>query len=482
MRNLLAASTALVVLAAAACGGGSTTGMTSNPLQTGGMAVSTSGTITAFGSVYVNGVRYAISGATLKKNGSSVTQAKLAVGEVALVTGSQDLQTGQGSATSVDVEDSVVGPIASISATSLVVLGQTVNVTATTSFGKSITGGALSGLKVGDTVEVSGLAATDGSITATRISLAEANESVQVLGTVAGLVTATHTFMINGLTVDYTSATVTGFTSGAPANGDSVVVRGGTLNAAGTTLTAAAVSPAGTDPREGASNGGRVEQEGLVTTAATATDFYLAGVKVLIGSATVYKGGTAADLIVGARVEVRGTLDSTGTLVADTVVINHIAAIELAAPATAVTATSVTVLGVTVTVDANTRYEDKGAGEDQLFTLANVSVGDVVMIRGYENPVGSGMVLATRVERLAPTTTVEVRGPFTATTAPQFKILGVTVDASNATFGLGEGATLTSAAFFTQAVGQIVEVQGTATGSTVVATGVRIAGQGKEDH
>lgn len=482
MRALLVAATAIVVLVAASCGGGSTAGSTGSPLQSAGTAVTTSGTITAFGSIYVNGVRYDISGATLKKNGGSVTQAKLAVGEVALVSGSQNLQTGQGSATDVDVEDSVVGPIASIGATSLVVLAQTVNVTATTSFGKSITGGALSGLKVGDSVEVSGLAAADGSTTATRISLADTNESLQVLGTVASLATSTHTFMINGLTVDYTSATVTGFTSGAPANGDLVVVRGGTLDSAGTTLTAAAVYPAGTDPREASSKGSRVEQEGLVTTTATTTDFLLAGVKVLIGSATVYKGGTAADLIVGARVEVRGTLDATGTLVADTVVINHIAAIELAAPVTAVTASSVTVLGVAVMVDANTRYEDKGAADDQLFTLANVSVGDVVMIRGYENPAGSGNVLATRVERLAPTTMVEVRGSFTATTAPQFKILGVTIDASNATFGFGDGKTLTSAAFFTQAVGQIVEVLGTGTGSTVVATGVRIAGQGMEDH
>ena len=481
MRTPLVAAIALVALAAAACGG-STLGSSSNPQPTGSTAVATSGTITAFGSVYVNGVRYDVSRATLKKNGSSVTQAKLAVGEIALVTGSQNLQTGQGSATSVDVEDLVVGPIASIGATSLIVLGQTVNVTATTSFGKSIAGGALSGLAIGDSVEVSGLGSADGSITATRISIADTNEGLQVLGSVAGLATVAHTFIINALTVDYTSAAVTGFTSGAPANGDSVIVRGGTLNAAGTTLTAATVYPAGTDPREDASSGGRVEQEGLVTTAATATDFYLAGAQVLIGSSTVYKGGTVADLIVGARVEVRGTLDSAGVLMADAVMFGHVAALELAGPATAVTTTSVTVLGVAVMVDANTRYEDKGAAEVQLFTLANISVGDVVMIRGYENPAGSGNVLATRVERLAPTTMVEIRGPFTSTTAPQFMILGVTVDASNATLGMGEGQTLTSEAFFAQAVGQIVEAHGTATGSMVVATEVRIAGHGEEDH
>jgi len=68
---------------------------------------------------------------------------------------------------------------------------------------------------------------------------------------------------------------------------------------------------------------------------------------------------------------------------------------------------------------------------------------------------------------------VGVRGPFTATTAPQFKILSITIDATNATFWKGEeGQSLTAAEFFTQAVGQIVAVRGTAgtaTGSTVTA-------------
>jgi len=63
-----------------------------------------------------------------------------------------------------------------------------------------------------------------------------------------------------------------------------------------------------------------------------------------------------------------------------------------------------------------------------------------------------------------------VRGPYTATTAPQFTILGITIDATNATFGKGEESqSLTAAQFFAQAVGQIVDVRGTATGSMVMA-------------
>jgi hypothetical protein len=151
--------------------------------------------------------------------------------------------------------------------------------------------------------------------------------------------------------------------------------------------------------------------------------------------------------------------------------IEHIAVIALEATVSAVTANTLTVLGVTITVDTNTRFEDRSSAQVELFTLKDVKVGDTVLVRGYENPAGSGMVLARSLVRLPPSTDVRVRGPFTATTAPQFKILGITIDATNATFGKGEeGQSLTAAEFFAQAVGQIVDVRGTATGGTVMAT------------
>src|SRR5258705_10630967 len=119
MRSLSVTLAALLVLAA--CGGIGTSGST----MQGSQAVATLGTITAFGSVYVNGVRYDVSGASLKKNGLTVTQSGLAVGEVALVRGQQDLQSKQGEASSVDVEDLVVGPVGIIDggAIQLTVLG-----------------------------------------------------------------------------------------------------------------------------------------------------------------------------------------------------------------------------------------------------------------------------------------------------------------------------------------------------------------------
>ena len=461
MKTTLVAAGTLAVLVA--CGGGGSSGSMS---QTGAQSVATWGTITAFGSVYVNGVRYDVSRATLKKNDTTVAQTGLAVGEVALVRGREDTQTGQGEADSVDVEDSVVGPITTITGNQLTVLGQTISVTANTSFGPGIAD--LTALKGGDSIEVSGLPGMGGLIMATRIGRAESNEPLQVLGTV-GTVSAT-TFMINGLTVDFSTANVSGF---KPATGDLVIARGTVFDATAVKLTATALRLAETDRDEQAA-GGLGEEEGLITSFTSAMEFQVAGAKVTTTASTVFKGGVATDLAVNVRVEVRGTLDANKVLMADVVEIEHIAVIALAATVSGVNTTmnTLTVLGVTISVDTNTRFEDESNAQLQMFALKDVMMNDTVLVRGYEKPAGSGMVLATRLVRLPPLPlmNVGVRGPFTASTATQFNILSITIDATSAKFFGKGGQSLTAAEFFTQAVGQVVDVLGTASGSTVTAS------------
>ena len=461
------------VLVLGACGGGSMSGGSA----TNAVGVATSGVISAFGSVFVNGVRYDITAARLQKNGKSVMQSALAVGEVALVHGKQDRASGQGSAESVDVEDNVIGPAAiNVVANTLTVLGQQVIVTANTSFAASIVPGDLSGLLTDDLIEVSGLVDASGAITATRIGRAEAGEALQALGAVAHLDAAAHTFMINGLKVEFSTATLEGFAPGQPADADVVIVRGTAFDAATMTLTATAVRRADSERSE-AGSGERVEQEGLVTRFVSATDFDVNGAPVTTTANTVFKDGTAGDIAMNVRLEVHGTLDANKVLIADVVEINHVAVIALAATVEKVDSANNTlqVLGVAITVDATTRFEDKSSAHVQLFTLKDVNVGDSVLVRGFESPAASGKLQARRLERVAPGAEVEVRGPFTAGSAPKFQILGVVVDATNASFGgVEDHMSMSSADFFAQAPGQVVEVRGTAAGDVVTASQVRI--------
>jgi len=146
------------------------------------------------------------------------------------------------------------------------------------------------------------------------------------------------------------------------------------------------------------------------------------------------------------------------------------------------TAGTLTVLGVQITVTATTRFEDKSSTQMEKFNLSNIMVGDTVDVRGFESPAGSGKVVASRIERVPASTTVAVSGPFTAGTSPDFTVLGITIDASAAAIKGPGDMTLTLADFFTQAVGHRVEVSGTLSGMTVMASEIHIDGHDQHDN
>src|SRR5512143_1087467 len=88
MHRLIAcAVTATLVLAA--CGGGSGNNVAGID-RTGSPAIAAYGTVSAFGSVVVNGVHYNTSGTTFTIDGDAGAQSDLAIGDVVLVKGTLD--------------------------------------------------------------------------------------------------------------------------------------------------------------------------------------------------------------------------------------------------------------------------------------------------------------------------------------------------------------------------------------------------------
>ncbi|MGH9205073.1 MAG: DUF5666 domain-containing protein, partial [Acidimicrobiales bacterium] len=329
-------------------------------------------------------------------------------------------------------------------------------------------------------IQVDGFIDAGGAIAATRIERGDASSPLQVLGVVASLNSSAHTFMIKALTVNYSSATLTGFTGGAPSDGDLIEVQGTTFDAVTTTLTATEVTRQLTDQEEmGGNNNDELEREGLITRFASASDFDVAGKPVTTTSSTEYRNGSAADLALNVKVQVEGTLNSSNVLVADVVEFEHNGNIELQSQVSQVDAAAgtLTVLGVPVAVTATTRFEDESSAAVSMFKLSDVNVGDTLKVYGFESPAGSGHVVATRLERQSPTTTVQITGPFAASTSPDFMVLGITIAASAAVISDGHGGTLTLDAFLMQAVGHGVEVQGTLNGSLVSASEIAI-----DDH
>lgn len=169
MTNKLLSHTGLVLstfLGLAACGGGGGTSSTTAAQNT------SKGAITAFGSIYVNGVEYDTSSATVYMEGNRANESDLRVGMVVCVA-----KDSQGNAAAVYYDDDLEGTVTAVDtmAGSFVVNGQTVTTDANTVFDDGIA--SLADIVVNTTaVEVSGYDNGNG-ITATRVEAGDSSSS-----------------------------------------------------------------------------------------------------------------------------------------------------------------------------------------------------------------------------------------------------------------------------------------------------------------
>jgi fibronectin type 3 domain-containing protein len=273
-----------------------------NPAPTAGVS---RGTITAMGSIFVNGVEFDTTNAAVTMDDPS--DIALDVGMVVTVDAIFEDAT-HGIANRVRFSDNLKGPIAEFnsSARTLLVLGQTVtfdNRTVFDDFDEEGTAGVLPG----QMVQISGYSDPNGTIHATRIERHlpdwTQTEIVEIKGTIDTMPSPT-LFTIGGLTVDASAVTL-------PAGigvGSSVKVEGTLAAFTSTTLHATSVSRfrGGLEDREEGRN--HVEVEGYVQN--------LSGNTFLVNGTLVNAGTLSpAGLANGVEVEVEGVLVN-GVLIA----------------------------------------------------------------------------------------------------------------------------------------------------------------------
>jgi hypothetical protein len=457
--------TATLVLAA--CGGGSGNNVAGID-RTGAPVIAAYGTVSAFGSVVVNGVHYNTSGAAFTIDGDAGSQSDLGIGDVVLVKGTLDSGGATGIATSVRFDNNVEGPISSIdtAAGTFVVLSQLIRVDADTSFDSTIQPPLLASLTVGDVVEVSGLVQGDTSVRATRIERQPAGRQFEVTGTVAVNQANQRLFFLNQQIVDYQNAQLRGLPGNVVGNGQRVLVKGTLLN---TVLLATRVDYLG-GVFDG-TTGDRREVEGLITRFTSATDFAVSGLPVTTTSQTTYEAGSASSLALNVKLQVEGSLNDAGVLVATKVEIRQSASARIVTGVDSVStaAGSFVALGITIKVDALTRLEDQSTQQVRPFALANLAAGDYVEVRGTESPVGSGQLLATLVERRNLQPDAQVEGFVQTVSPPTFAVLGVQVTTDVRTqFGGVNGVAQI-------AVGDLVRVTGQKLGDrAMTATAVEV--------
>jgi len=436
-----------------------------------------SGTITGFGSVIVNGVEWEVSGTTdITIDDAPGTESGLAVGQVVLITGELDNSGTSGTATSIEYDSVLEGNVTSINLAgdSFVVLGQTVSVSSSTVFDDSLPdrsgpGGTpdgrrtLADLLVGDNLEISGFPTSAGVIQATRIDDRGGASGAEVRGVVSALNTVAETFLIGTLNVDYSNATLEDFSS-ALANGNLVEVEG---SLSGGTLVATRVELEDNLPGDDGDSG---EVEGLVTRFVSATDFDVNGVRVTTVAGTQYEGGTAGNLGLNVKVEVEGEFNAQGILVADEVkfrVQEGSADVEIEGNVAARTSTTLTIEGmdaITISVNAATQLEDDRSSPQPGFNFSHVVVGDFVEIRGAPNTATGDPndVIATRLERDDDEDDTILQGPVQSFAGPVVLVLGVAIatDAIDVAFFDVNDDEISSATFFSSiGVGSIIKAK-----------------------
>jgi hypothetical protein len=444
---LLAAAAALFI---AGCGGGTGgTGATSSTRAT------SFGTITAFGSVFVNGVEFGTSGATIVRDDVPAAEGDLRVGMVVTVRGSR---TGSsGSATRIDVDDAVKGFVeAKTDANHWTVMGQRVLIDDQTKFENSVQPG------VGDFAEVHGLVVADGTISGGFIEKKDPPfPAFEVKGFVENHNDVSKTFQIGTLTVNYSNATISDMPNPAtPWNGLLAGAKGvtcaGTPPAACGTLIANKVELNGLGGQEA----GEFEIEGFVTAFTSSSSFVVGNQRVVTTGSTLFEGGVPGDIALGVKLEVEGVL-SGGILTASKIEFRD--SVKLEGDVANLGASSFSLNGlpsITVTVNSLTGFKPGISG------LGNLANGNHVQVRGR---IGSGAkVIATEIERTSttPNNRIELQGPIQSITGADpsqvVRILGVDVNTTAISFRDIDDSAIARAAFFAKAVvGKLVKARGT---------------------
>jgi hypothetical protein len=366
-----------------------------------------SGSITGFSSVIVNGRKLEVDNQTeIFVDEQSATETDLRVGYVIRVEADFD----NNSADRIDYVETVRGPLIALPVFnpdtlvgSFSLLGQSVVTNSVTLFDELL---ELTSLNIGDVLEVSGVRDSSGAIIARYLSLKTAPTEYRVLGIVAN-VTET-TFDIGNLSVDYSGADISELDGGIE-NGAELRVKGPATSyeSAANTFLATKITPSSL--KVDLVSGDDIELEGAITDFQSISSFEVNG-KTVDASGAIFENGNAEELKLDLLVEVEGSVDTPDILNASRIKIIPIGNIRVESAVDSVGADglSIMVQGQQFILDEKTQLEDKSSARINVFSLSDLSPGDWVDLRSYRL---NSQYFLTRLERDDPKSDVRIQAP-----------------------------------------------------------------------
>ncbi len=401
-----------------ACGGGSGNSVSG----IGGTGI-VFGTITGFGSIYVNGDRYSTGASDFIVDGDlDKTQDDLAVGMVVRLK--VEIKNGARTSNAVEVEydDEVQGPVASAPVDvpgsvgklkTFDVFGQTVTIDATTTI---FDGTSFDGLGVGEIVEVSGFHSSPTEINASYVqrkgNVQSGVSEVELRGTIENHDAGAREFTLGVVRITYDGNTEIEVPDGVLADGQYVEVEG-IYNSTPSSFYVFA------DEIELEEEGfgdeiDEISLQGVISSYLGIDDFEINGQPVDASAAVVSPGGAQSQLGNGVNVEVEGDIVS-GVLIAESLELREgesglksiVDSVDLANGSFRVGFAG---LGtVEVYTDAQTTFEDDvDVNPLENMKLADLTDGDFVEVEGIAS--GDG-ILASVVKRKDDPGELELEGP-----------------------------------------------------------------------
>ena len=478
----------VVTLSLTACGGGGSSSNSSiggTPVAAAPIDVTAVGSITGFGSVYVNGTKYEVeSGTIIAVEGEAEKMgddSRLLLGmKVRVVALSSN---GQRTASSIEFDEDLRGPIESITPDgsdptigTFTVMSQIVTVDATTVFDDDIgnndgvAGIDFRDLQLAMIVEVSGFPTEDG-ILATRVDRElddlggdpdigqpdVDDDELELKGFVESVAGDGSSITVNGVVFIIDASTI--FDDGLLLNEDLI----GVFVEVKSDIVGADFVAVRVEREDDFSDGdrsGEFEIEGvlqMVDTASTPNTFTINGTTVPVTDAS------SLEALLGMRVEIKGSFNTDQVLVlreAEQDAEDNVRTEDLVATVDIAALSFTTRLGLVVNPTGGSRVEDDTSDVDHLTPeqfIDSLQTGDRIESQGYED---AGGVVWTRVERDALAIDnddfeCELRGPVTSidgdATAFSFVIQGVTVLTGRVTENNFQGANdapIGAAAFF----------------------------------
>jgi hypothetical protein len=477
-KKVIAAAALMLALAAlSACGGGGGSNVAGGGVGGSGVAVASVGTVTGFGSVIVNGIAYGTRDAEVfignvsKGSGDEAIARHLSTGMVVRVEGVLGAD-GNSTANRVFFSSDLRGPVESLAeldpfSLQMVILGQNVVLTPFCVYQNT----SAADLSIGMVLEVSGYPDESGRLQATYVNkLADTlppGGTVEIKGLVEAVDAQALTYTVNSLTVDFSSADLSGLAGGIPRVGQLLEAQG--RRPAPNRLIADRVERV---EEFGSGAFETADSEGIITRTGASDEFTIGRYTVRTDEATVYLNLSPRDLNRGTRVIVRGTL-SDRTLLADEVSLPEKLRIESDAGSVDPTENRLVLAGlepITIQASATTRIIGTAA------VLDEIQPNDHVRVLGRRS--SNGSVFASSLQVTPSDSTAELAGPVDSVAPPELVVLGVTIDTSSipADRFRGLGGKPISATEFFQIVrpGDIVAAEGIQQAGSITWTAIKV--------